>query len=296
VSAPASKLASLATMNMIAARLVPLGAADGDNGADVHSAFEALSQEVCTRKVDNVFAFDAATNTFMFDFTEFETAYNETTPSALHKTTQFVVAPPSNRLKLTLVADPVEKWGINWAGMVLAETSDKRPRIIYLPGERTYDPAGLTGDAHASERIGKTCARTQAAITVAELNAVNVGASIEQIAQIQGATEDVIKRYHGRLTLWKYMFEQIKAAVERYDVAPYPDYVAGVLETGELDGELSGRSHTHAFLSAWREGCPRCVRRASEGGIAHAGGEAACAGGGAAWSTIVRALLSACGR
>ena len=106
-----------------------------------------------------------------------------------------------DKLKLTLAASPVERWGINWAGVVIAETADNVPRVIYLPGERTYDPAGLTGDAHASERIGKDCARTQAAIIVAQLNAINVGATLEQVRQIQGATRDVIVRYHGRLEL-----------------------------------------------------------------------------------------------
>jgi hypothetical protein len=163
----------------------------------------------------------------------------------------------STRLKLTVLADAHEKWGINWAGMVLAESGDGRPRIIYLPGERMYDPAGLTGDAHASERIGKACARTQAAITLAQLNALNVGASVEQLEQIQRATEKVIVRYHGRLTLWQYMFEQIVAAFERRDVTPYPTFIEERLASGELDGTLPERAHTRAFLQTWREGYPR---------------------------------------
>ena len=41
---------------------------------------------------------------------------------------------------------PVEKWGINFAGTVHVKHSSGEERIIYFPGTRTYDPAGLTGE------------------------------------------------------------------------------------------------------------------------------------------------------
>ena len=41
---------------------------------------------------------------------------------------------------------PVEKWGINFAGTVHVKHSSGEERIIYVPGTRTYDPAGLTGE------------------------------------------------------------------------------------------------------------------------------------------------------
>ena len=39
---------------------------------------------------------------------------------------------------------PVQMWGINFAGKVLIKRGGQE-RAIYLPGTRTYDPAGVTG-------------------------------------------------------------------------------------------------------------------------------------------------------
>lgn len=52
---------------------------------------------------------------------------------------------------------PVEKWGCNFAGSITVHhgtESGNKSFTIYVPGQHSYDPAGATGDPHASERIG----------------------------------------------------------------------------------------------------------------------------------------------
>ena len=86
-------------------------------------------------------------------------------------------------------------------------------RLIYIPGTRTYDPAGITGDPHASERIGPSCSRTQSAITISQLVSVLHGATSEQLQQIQESLRPLIVRYHGRVPLFDWMLLQIKEAI-----------------------------------------------------------------------------------
>ena len=46
---------------------------------------------------------------------------------------------------LHLSREPVEKWGINFAGSVSVRHKTGEERVIFIPGTRTYDPAGITG-------------------------------------------------------------------------------------------------------------------------------------------------------
>ena len=98
-------------------------------------------------------------------------------------------------------------------GVVKVKHENGNERLIYIPGTRTYDPAGMTGDPHASERIGPSCSRTQSAITIAELVAVLHGASADQLDQLQEKLRPLIERYHGRLALFDWMLLQIQETV-----------------------------------------------------------------------------------
>ena len=51
---------------------------------------------------------------------------------------------------LQFINHPVEKWGINFAGSVRVSHKTGEERLIYLPGTRTYDPAGITGGVGVS--------------------------------------------------------------------------------------------------------------------------------------------------
>ena len=64
---------------------------------------------------------------------------------------------------VTCVLDltPITKDGINFAGQWVVHAKEGSPqsaRTILIPGMNTYDLAGRTGDPHASERLGKSCA------------------------------------------------------------------------------------------------------------------------------------------
>lgn len=55
--------------------------------------------------------------------------------------------------------------------------------------------ADCIGDPHASERIGPSCSRTQAGITLAGLMAACKGANLEQINVLQEATRGAVLRF-----------------------------------------------------------------------------------------------------
>jgi hypothetical protein len=49
---------------------------------------------------------------------------------------------------------PLKAAGINFAGKLTVLHSDGAAFVVHVPGKLTYDPAGRTGDPHASERVG----------------------------------------------------------------------------------------------------------------------------------------------
>ena len=62
---------------------------------------------------------------------------------------------------------PFVEWGINYLGKIVIEHPDNQKYSIRMIGEWTYDPAGVTKSAHASERIGGDCFSMQLGVTVA---------------------------------------------------------------------------------------------------------------------------------
>ena len=56
------------------------------------------------------------------------------------------VAGGSPGLSLQFSSQPVELWGLNFAGLVRVRHGSGQERLVYLPGTRTYDPAGITGE------------------------------------------------------------------------------------------------------------------------------------------------------
>ena len=91
---------------------------------------------------------------FKLSFQEHGTAYNETEPSDFLVETSFAVTAEqgsSPGFSLSVSRSPVQMWGINFAGSVVVKHESGEQRVIYLPGTRTYDPAGITGE-HRSGR------------------------------------------------------------------------------------------------------------------------------------------------
>lgn len=111
---------------------------DGSTGFSLSQAL-SLKEKV----VPNLYS--VGVNKFEFDFQERGVGYNETVASVLRAQASFEVRGCSQGLSLTVDPTPEVKWGVNFAGKVLVKHSDGCERFVYLPGTRTYDPAGMTG-------------------------------------------------------------------------------------------------------------------------------------------------------
>ncbi len=162
--------------------------------------------------MENVYSWDKATATLKFSFQEKGTAYGDSQPS------QFLVESSLNckdKRNISFHFNPVQadRWALNFAGTVTVAHDDGSKHTIYLPGTRTYDPAGMTGDPHASERIGPSCSRTQAAITLGQIMAALHGADQTALEDLQEKLRPLVNRYHGRETLFDWMLLQIKETV-----------------------------------------------------------------------------------
>ena len=112
----------------------------------------------------------------------------------------------------------------------------------------------IAGDPHASERIGPSCSRTQAAISFAQLVAASNGADDRQINLIQDSVLPLIVRYHGRESLFKWMKLQIEEAVLKdQDVTPYPEFIKQQIREGKLQLN-DAREHTRVYLDSYNRG------------------------------------------
>ena len=83
---------------------------------------------------------------FKFVFQEHGVAYNESEATD-YKVEAFLSIQSEQQPSFTLKVDqnPVQMWGINFAGQIQVCHASGEERVFYLPGSRTYDPAGLTG-------------------------------------------------------------------------------------------------------------------------------------------------------
>ena len=162
----------------------------------------------------------------------------------------------SSNFKTTFDPTPVEAWGINFVGVVQVKHDDGDERVIYIPGTRSYDPAGMSGDPHASERIGPSCSRAQAAITLAQIMAALYGAKEDQVEELQEKLRPLITRYHGREALFDWMLLQIQEAIyQNKDVTPYPEFIKTQIEAGKIELK-ENREHTSKYLETYDEDKP----------------------------------------
>lgn len=114
---------------------------NGQPGDDLREAYKFQSDAV-----RNLYKLEDASGKLLFSFTETGVAYNEKENSSLTSEAQLDLSKPGGpSVKLELEEKTVEKWGINFAGIVKVTHSTGKEYTIFLPGTRTYDPAGLTG-------------------------------------------------------------------------------------------------------------------------------------------------------
>lgn len=232
-------------------------------------------------EVPNLFTFDVPSRKYTLRFVENERAYvanqdpdgpreieNEASPESAER--EFIITRVASRknreFKLVFNSITETRFGVNWAANVVVipngadeHNNDTRAsRMIHLPGERTYDPAGMSDDPHQSERVGGSCAKTQLMITIAELHALKFGATPEQVKrEIQDVFEPIIARYHGRLTMFEYMWHQIEQIWHHQTPLSYPAFVARQVCQGRLNIQHPERMHTRKFLASFYAGEPK---------------------------------------
>lgn len=114
---------------------------DGQPGDDLREAFKFQKDAV-----NNLYKHEEASGKLIYSFTEKGVAYNETEKTSLtSEATLDLTQPGGPSIKLELEEKTVEKWGINFAGVIKVTHPTGEHGIIYIPGTRTYDPAGITG-------------------------------------------------------------------------------------------------------------------------------------------------------
>ena len=112
---------------------------DGSAGPSLSTALEFSQDEVAN-------LYSTRGDEFSFSLDERGVAYREEEVSSRRAEAKLHLRVGSPGFSLRFDPTPVEKWGINFAGTVLvAHDSTGDVRVVYLPGTRTYDPAGITG-------------------------------------------------------------------------------------------------------------------------------------------------------
>jgi len=115
----------------------------------------AISLQLNENRVDNLYV--ASDGQFKFSFQEHGVAYNETEATDFRVEASLPIS-AGNPTGFTMKVDqtPVEMWGVNFAARILVNhVNSGKERVIYIPGTRTYDPAGLTGKSPVLSCMGK---------------------------------------------------------------------------------------------------------------------------------------------
>ena len=114
---------------------------DGQPGDDLREAFKFQSIAV-----NNLYKQDESAGKLIYSFTEVGVAYNEKEKTSFKSEATLDLSQPGGpSVRLELEESTVEKWGINFAGVVKVAHTTGEQSVIFIPGTRTYDPAGLTG-------------------------------------------------------------------------------------------------------------------------------------------------------
>ena len=217
---------------------------------------------------ENLYYFDSNNGKFVLGYKERNKAYKHVPDdSGLRvREQEEEVSERKQELELTLPTQPLafkvnvvpqvtERWGIKFVATVEVEQGGPAS-VLYLPGVLTFDPAGITGDSHSSERIGPSCARVQTAVTVAQLFVLQHGGTQADIDAVQQASAPMINAYNGRLCQWKWMRQQVREVGAGSEVTPYPAFLQGLVDSGELNVEPENRAMTREFLQGYKAGVP----------------------------------------
>ncbi|GAB5370153.1 hypothetical protein AAMO2058_001467600 [Amorphochlora amoebiformis] len=209
--------------------------------------------------------FEMKENVFKFEFTEKAKGYGdkEVVEQKAETSVRFNTSkPPDSRtVEAKFSNTPVTRWGINFSGVVKVRIGSKEDELekdleILIPGLKTYDPAGRTGDSHASEAVGASCTRFQGAISTAQIFAAVNGGGSAAIQKIQEEARPLLERFHGRSALFEWMQHQVQSVFVDYEEPlEYPAYIQSYfIETGRLDLSDPRHRHTARYMESFMQG------------------------------------------
>jgi len=161
------------------------------------------------------------------------------------------------RFSCQLVQRVTERWGIKFAGVALIKHPGGKLNTVYLPGVLTFDPAGITGDPHSSERVGPACDRLQVGITFTQLCILQHGGTYEDLDKVDAAFDEVIACFSGRCVLAAWMRHQVEqACLQKAQAKPYPVFIQDLIKNGALTVEPENRRVTKEYLRSFELGAP----------------------------------------
>jgi hypothetical protein len=134
---------------------------------------------------------------------------------------------------------PLMNDGINFVGKYIVKWLNENGQtyIILVPGIRSYDPAGIKYDLHASIRVGGACAASITHTFISMIVALKNGALLKDIVTLQiEQLNPIVRRYHGNVYL-------IKNQNNPYHMLPF---YKGLLKLIKIQ-QLQGNFYQNAF-------------------------------------------------
>mmetsp|Transcript_9979 Transcript_9979/g.19746 ORF Transcript_9979/g.19746 Transcript_9979/m.19746 type:complete len:351 (+) Transcript_9979:26-1078(+) len=104
---------------------------------------------------------------------------------------------------------PYVEAGINYLGQIEIRHSTGEMLKIHVPGERTYDPAGVTGSQVSSERIDGPYFCFMMGVIVSQIRAAQYGASQRFLEEVCRVTKPLLEDYYQRYMLHDWMTLQV---------------------------------------------------------------------------------------
>lgn len=193
------------------------------------------------------------------EFTEIGKKYGESVISE-HKVMRDIDLRESmkpGKKKAKFIGRSCHMWGINFgATMIINGTT------IYLPGFKTYDPAGESGDEHSSELVGMSCAKSLMEMYAAMVHATVLGCDHRQLEIIADLfRENILEKYHGRAHLFSWLVRQLHEAMTTGTIAvtPYPVHIQEAIRARliYLKNDTDSMAHAREYLAGFRKGKPK---------------------------------------
>ena len=190
--------------------------------------------------VENLYTFHPKSHEFLFHYSEGEfmtRLRTATSPAAVSYTVAFIPAAEEHN-------------GINYLGCIQVTYEDQFKALIRVPGERTYDPAGVS-DSQGNEVVDSKSFHFLAALTAAKVMAAKSGAELSFVREMHRVTKPVMEAYHHRLWLGEWMQLQVeKACFSRNQPVDYPGYLNTQIIQKVLLLNQEKQSHSREFLSS----------------------------------------------